>query len=1036
MKETHKMSAYSIKIVPLVSACILCILQAPGPAAEPQDKRQRFFTDVYNVIEKESGPHEKATCLIRLAIEYKKAGYSETASDLITKALSAYRDDPWAASHLKRLASQLLKAKMFAQAERVIESITDHSSKASALAELAKFHALAGHHTDSIKIIARTFNEWEDTEGYHKRRNTLSEIRRALRQLGKSSETRDIFLRLIDASSKLDKSRSGTILSDIGQTAFRSGFPELAERALSYISDQQQRTRAFINIAQTAADSGQRERARQQLQLAMENATKCGSTQTTVFLLTSVAQKASDIGFRALAEKAARKASKAAEKAQGSRLESYTGFARAKAWLSAGRPDVALEETNKMTESSFKNIALNRIAAYYAEKGQHEKALALIEKFSSDNKNAFALNTICEGLAKIGEYERAKALLKRIDNPQTQQQTAIQAAKQAIARSDVEDAISFSGVFKKRQDRDRALAATLTDALENLSPQNVKALSRIEKLADSIKAKSRRNKVFLALAENYLKNGMGQKAEQLAISLAHAEFDTLPDYVNAGKILARVGRREAARKKFHLALRKARGIGCGTCRSKNLANIYEAMVESEMGQEAYTQFQDLASASQLIHSYLRSAEKALKNGEMERGREIALKALRSCVDLPDTQQIVETVLQIGEVYENHDLSWSGSESKAIKKLEQTIKSRQVYEGSQVAREGVAYLLYFHQPGCPECKDVSELLKKMEDRFELRVKKMDLMKRHALELNKGLCEKLDLPGRQHGMAPSIFASNGALVGRNITTGALTRLIRKASGKVPPWKYESALTLRGKAALHDKSVPLSLVLIAGLGDGFNPCAFAVIVFFATYMAFVGHSRREIALAGIVYTAAVFLTYLTIGLALHLLARQIQAPPITRTIFHIAMIVLLTLAAGLSLKDGIQCKRGETDKVTLKLPDNIKTKIHQLMTHRVREGLTITSALVLGALVGVLELPCTGQTYITIIYKLPESFGTAFLKLLLYNLCFILPLVGVFLFVLFGATSQQVSSFFQKHLAKTKFGLAGVFLMLAIYLVWTLP
>ena len=41
-------------------------------------------------------------------------------------------------------------------------------------------------------------------------------------------------------------------------------------------------------------------------------------------------------------------------------------------------------------------------------------------------------------------------------------------------------------------------------------------------------------------------------------------------------------------------------------------------------------------------------------------------------------------------------------------------------------------------------------------------------------------------------------------------------------------------------------------------------------------------------------------------------------------------------------------------------------------------------------------------------------------------------LFLFILFGCTSQQVTTFFQRHLAKTKFALGALFLLLAAVLL----
>jgi len=43
----------------------------------------------------------------------------------------------------------------------------------------------------------------------------------------------------------------------------------------------------------------------------------------------------------------------------------------------------------------------------------------------------------------------------------------------------------------------------------------------------------------------------------------------------------------------------------------------------------------------------------------------------------------------------------------------------------------------------------------------------------------------------------------------------------------------------------------VLIAGLIDGLNPCAFATIVFLVSYLSFLGKASKEILTYGIIFT-----------------------------------------------------------------------------------------------------------------------------------------------------------------------------------------
>jgi len=74
-------------------------------------------------------------------------------------------------------------------------------------------------------------------------------------------------------------------------------------------------------------------------------------------------------------------------------------------------------------------------------------------------------------------------------------------------------------------------------------------------------------------------------------------------------------------------------------------------------------------------------------------------------------------------------------------------------------------------------------------------------------------------------------------------------------------------------------------------------------------------------------------------------------------------------------------------------------------------VASTLVLGFLVSVFELACTGQVYFpTLVYlhQVRQSAGS-FSYLLLYNFVFILPLLAVFALSYWGVSSQKLTAWF---------------------------
>jgi cytochrome c biogenesis protein CcdA len=222
----------------------------------------------------------------------------------------------------------------------------------------------------------------------------------------------------------------------------------------------------------------------------------------------------------------------------------------------------------------------------------------------------------------------------------------------------------------------------------------------------------------------------------------------------------------------------------------------------------------------------------------------------------------------------------------------------------------------------------------------------------------------------------------------------------------------------------------VLAAGLVDGINPCAFSTLIFLIVSLAYVGKNKRAIFYTGIFFTAAVFITYFLIGLGFFYVLRVTTLAPAISLIIKYALVVLLVVFAALSFYDFILIKRGRARDMKLQLPKSIKKRIHKSVRAYASSAALISGALVLGFLVSVFELACTGQIYFPVIAAViqTESDLTAYLFLGLYNLGFIAPLAAVFGLVYAGVSSRRITTVFQERMGTVKISLAAVFLMLA--------
>lgn len=194
-------------------------------------------------------------------------------------------------------------------------------------------------------------------------------------------------------------------------------------------------------------------------------------------------------------------------------------------------------------------------------------------------------------------------------------------------------------------------------------------------------------------------------------------------------------------------------------------------------------------------------------------------------------------------------------------------------------------------------------------------------------------------------------------------------------------------------------LPIVLVSGFADGLNPCAFALLVLFATYtLTLVGRAtadgsptaqaRQHVLGAGSIYVAAVWITYFLIGLGLlSFLAWLGEDHLVTRVAVVIALIMGLWM-----LKDVFLPGVGPS----MAAP----AASHGLM-HRAMERGGLGAMLIAGVLVGICTVPCSGAIYLDIVAVLHASGGglTGLALLALYNIAYIAPLV-----MLLGAVSDR--------------------------------
>ena len=363
----------------------------------------------------------------------------------------------------------------------------------------------------------------------------------------------------------------------------------------------------------------------------------------------------------------------------------------------------------------------------------------------------------------------------------------------------------------------------------------------------------------------------------------------------------------------------------------------------------------------------------------------------------------------------------------------------VDEGESCLQDAPIYAAYFYQVGCKECSRVDSDLNYLKSLYpQLNIEEFNIY--DEAPLAQWMSERVGREEEFH--VPALFINDHAWIGEEeITPQSLEPILQAltTTGAEPIWlSFDTESGLQNLISRFSSMGWLAVVL-AGLIDGLNPCAFATLVFFVSYLTLSGRKGKEVLTVGGAFTLGVFLAYLGIGLGLYKLFDLIgdTLTIVGRIVYGFTAVLCLVLAV-VSIRDYFKARKGEIGDMALNLPEPLRKRINAT----IRKGRNISGyvlgSFITGILISFLELACTGQIYLpTIIFvsSIPELRLQAISYLMLYNLLFILPLVVVFIMAYYGTTSKDLAKFLKDRAAAVKLGMAVIFLLLAVWLALSL-
>lgn len=294
------------------------------------------------------------------------------------------------------------------------------------------------------------------------------------------------------------------------------------------------------------------------------------------------------------------------------------------------------------------------------------------------------------------------------------------------------------------------------------------------------------------------------------------------------------------------------------------------------------------------------------------------------------------------------------------------------------------IYYFYGENCPHCERVEPFLGEMEQEYRLQFHEYDIYtNRSCISLFDEFSSKYDLPVEKRGV-PTVFVSNTYFVGDASIIDGFEEVVKEElmnSSSNSTLNMASTDGLAPEAVSTSSSLSIFTITVAGLIDSISPCSIAILVFLVGARVLVANQKKRALKVGLVFCLSVFLAYFMFGLGLFTVV-QLSG---FSNVFSLLVGVIAVLAGILYLKDVFWQGKGG---FALEVPRTLKPLLMKLL-----KGVTNPfGAFVMGFVVCLFEVPCTGGPYLFILGLMTDSATKiqAIPLLLYYNFIFVLPLI----------------------------------------------
>jgi cytochrome c biogenesis protein CcdA len=344
------------------------------------------------------------------------------------------------------------------------------------------------------------------------------------------------------------------------------------------------------------------------------------------------------------------------------------------------------------------------------------------------------------------------------------------------------------------------------------------------------------------------------------------------------------------------------------------------------------------------------------------------------------------------------------------------------------------VVYFYSSKCLACKENTSFIKNLETLDGINLIKYNTNEEDCTTTQSAYAEHFGVSEIDSLKVPYIyFGDKSYELSPSIHAKVLNEINDYVSGNVDyeNFKYDSDKCEKSPFEKFMEKMTVPGILLAGLIDGINPCAISMLMVFYSFLLMT-ENKKKIIIMSSMFIFGIFAANLTFGLGIKYFYNTFAGNGILLYALYGISIGMCLVAFILNTIDIINAKKNKEAKN--QLPDRIKFKLSNILRNSIFSKFAAAVALLVGFLIGAVELACTGQIYFPTLTYMIQTTNYGFESIILligYNLMFVLPLIIITVIAAIIKEPEKVKTAVMKRNWLIKL-VANIFFVIMIYIL----